>query len=130
MKKRFAAHYIFLGEGKIYKQYYLELGDNNDIEGVYPLETEIEGTVFHNGILFPVSDKWNLHPVEILDRLQELSQLYPEDSVFRLLEYSGWVCDERDIPVHLFQLDGIDLVAAKFELNNRNYNPQVNLITY
>ncbi|MDR3061129.1 MAG: hypothetical protein LBU57_03325 [Dysgonamonadaceae bacterium] len=128
MKKRFAAHYIFLGEGRIYKQYYLELGDNDEIKGVYPLETEIEGTVFHNGILFPVSGKWNLHPTEIFDRLKELSRIYPENSVFRLLEDSGWVCDERDIPVHVFQLDGIDLVAVKFCTDNRNYNPQISRV--
>ncbi len=115
--KRFAAHYIFLGEEKIYKQHYLELDENNCISGIFPLENEIAGTVFHNGVLFPVSTTLNLQP-EVAKALKDLSQQYPEDSIFQLLQSSGLVCEDQNIPVRIFRLDGIDLLLLKF-LKNR-----------
>ena len=117
--KRFAAHYIFLGKENIFKQHYLELDENNLVRGVFPLEKEIAGTVFHNGILFPVSIELKLQPAKIIDSLQALSQQHPDDSVFQLLQYSGFVCEDLDIiPVQMFQLDGIDLVSLKNNVDN------------
>ena len=116
--KRFAAHYIYLGEENIYKQHYLELDENNLIKGVFPLEKEIAGTVFYNGILFPVSTEQNLQPTKILDSLQTLLQRYPADSVFQILQRSGFVCENPDVPVQIFQIDGVDLVSLKYNILN------------
>ncbi|MDR1370434.1 MAG: hypothetical protein LBJ72_09995 [Dysgonamonadaceae bacterium] len=112
--RRYAAHYVFLGKGIFLKQHYLELDDNSRIIGVRPLENEIAGTVFHNGILFPVSKDLKLQSSTILDSLKTLSQHYPGDPVFQLLHRSGLVCEDRNIPVSIFQLDGIDLHSLVF----------------
>ena len=115
--KRFAAHYIALGKkGNInkHKQHYLELDENNLVKGVFPLEREIAGTVFYNGILFPVSMELKLQATEILDTIHALSQQYPDDSVFQILQRSGFICEDLSVPVQIIQLDGVDLVSLKF----------------
>ena len=114
--KRFAAHYFVLGKESIYRQHYLELDEDKLVKGVSPLEKEIAGTVFYNGILFPVSLALKLQPAEILDALRALSQQHPDDSVFQILQYSGFLCEDPGIPVQIFQLDGVDLVSLKLNL--------------
>jgi hypothetical protein len=101
MKRRLAAHYIFLGKGKIYKQHYLELGSNDEVEGVYPLENELEKTVFYDGVLFPVAVALGMKPATVFERIKESSELYPDDSVFQWLERCGFVCHEPNVPVHV-----------------------------
>jgi hypothetical protein len=50
--KRLAAHYVLLPDDKLLKQHYVELDDENRLLGVFPLEREIEGTVFYSGVLY------------------------------------------------------------------------------
>ena len=123
--KRFAAHYIALGKRRIinkHKQHYLELDENNLIKGVFPLEKEIAGTVFCNGILFPVSMELKLKATEILDTLQNLSRQHPDDSVFQILQRSGFVCEDLSVPVQIFQLDGVDLVSMEHNIFNHVFS--------
>ena len=49
--KRLAAHYVLLPDDRLLKQHYVELDDENHLLGVFPLNKEIAGTVFYNGIL-------------------------------------------------------------------------------
>ena len=122
--KRFAAHYIALGKRNInkHKQHYLELDENNLVKGVFPLEKEIAGTVFYNGILFPVSMELKLQAAEILDTLQNLSRQHPDDSVFQILQRSGFVCEDLSMPVQIFQLDGVDLVSMEHNIFNHVFS--------
>ncbi len=127
--KRFAAHYIFFGQEKIYKQHYLELNKENLIVVILPLENEILETVFHNGILFPVSAiSSELSPSEILDSLNALSRLHSGDSIFQLLQRSGFVCEYQNVPVRIFQLNGIDLISLKLGDGDR-FNPEIQRIS-
>lgn len=52
--RRIAAHYIFWK--KLLPLHYIELGDDNTLIGVFPLNEEIAGTEFKDGVIFPSSD--------------------------------------------------------------------------
>ncbi len=123
--KRFAAHYIFAG--RAYKQHYIELDENNFVRKILPLEHEIAETVFHNGILFPVSTTFELQISTVIESLKILSKMYPEDSIFQLLQRAGFVCEDQNVPVQVFQLDGIDLILLRFS-NENNLSPDLRKI--
>ncbi|MCD7848817.1 MAG: hypothetical protein LUH63_03185 [Parabacteroides sp.] len=56
--RRVASHYIYWKQ--FYRMHYAELDDRGVLVGVFPLEEEIAGTEFYDGILIPV-------PVPALD---------------------------------------------------------------
>jgi hypothetical protein len=58
--KRFAAHYVFRFPDELLKLHYVELEEDNRLRGIFPLEKEMAGTVFYNGILFPVEKEGSL----------------------------------------------------------------------
>ncbi len=120
--KRFAAHYIFLTKEKCYKQHYIELESDDCMAGVYPLENEVAETVFRNGVLFPVSKALFLNGNEILNQLKKLQMQHPDDSIFDLLDQLEIVCSDTQVPVDIYQLDGIDLPAAKLGTNDSRCN--------
>ncbi|GHT54847.1 hypothetical protein AGMMS49982_20170 [Bacteroidia bacterium] len=49
--KRIAAHHIIMPSGKTLDMHYAELDDNNNLVGVFPLQGEMERTVFHSGTI-------------------------------------------------------------------------------
>ncbi|MDR1719717.1 MAG: hypothetical protein LBR67_06310 [Dysgonamonadaceae bacterium] len=112
--RRYAAQYVFLAGGKIYKQYYIELDAAECIKGVYPFENEIGETLFFNGILFPVRKSLPWSVQEMVAHLNELKNHHPADSVFELLEKADFVAVDVAAPVALCCLEGIDLSASRF----------------
>ena len=47
--RRIASHYIYWRQ--FYRMHYVELDDSGILTGVFPLEGEIAGTEFYDGIL-------------------------------------------------------------------------------
>ena len=56
--RRIASHYIYWRQ--FYRLHYVELNDNGVLAGIFPLEGEIAGTEFYDGILILV-------PIPVLD---------------------------------------------------------------
>ena len=52
LMRRIAAHYVWCKQ--VYRMHYIELDDNGVFHGVYPLNEEIAGTAFYDGVLVPV----------------------------------------------------------------------------
>lgn len=50
--RRVASHYLFWRQ--LYRMHYVELDDTGAFAGVYPLDAEIAGTEFYDGIIVPV----------------------------------------------------------------------------
>ncbi|WP_298551113.1 hypothetical protein [uncultured Parabacteroides sp.] len=50
--RRVASHYVYWNG--LFRMHYVELDDEGCLAGVYPLDSEIAGTEFYDGILFPV----------------------------------------------------------------------------
>lgn len=50
--KRLAAHRIYVSPEETYKLHYIELDENQNLRGIFPLEGEIARTAFYNGTLF------------------------------------------------------------------------------
>jgi hypothetical protein len=106
VRKRFAAHYIFLPPGKVFKLHSVELDENDRIQGIFPLDKETARTSFFNGIL--LLSKQEIVPGQLLQTLKEEKQKYPEASVFKLLENRNLPeIGEKDV-VFLYHLNGID----------------------
>jgi hypothetical protein len=116
--KRWAAHYIYLFPQKILRMNYVELNQCNVISDLAPLIHEIESTVFVNGIIlvFPVDtfSSENALKEQIIEKHQHFSSL----SVWELLEQLNQSAIHTGQPVQLFQLDGIDLLTAKFRTDD------------
>lgn len=53
--RRIASHYIYWQ--KWYRMHYLELDDQGCFVGVYPLDREIAGTEFYDGVLLPLPER-------------------------------------------------------------------------
>ena len=67
--RRIAAHYVFWK--KLLPLHYIELHDNNTLIGVFPLQEEIAGTEFWDGIIYPVSaEKLTETNIDSLDALK------------------------------------------------------------
>ena len=57
--QRTAAHYIY-AQHKIWRMHYVETDDAGQFTGIYPLEEEIAGTAFYDGLLVvvPQASEW------------------------------------------------------------------------
>ncbi|MDR0864289.1 MAG: hypothetical protein LBO74_05075 [Candidatus Symbiothrix sp.] len=84
VRKRLAAHYLFLPPGKVLKLRSVELDEANRICGIFPLDRETASTTFFNGILLFTKQEIVLE--ELLQTLKEKKQQHPEATVFQLLE--------------------------------------------
>lgn len=92
--RRIAAHYIWYQ--RVYRMHYIEVDDKGLFRGVYPLDEEIAGTAFYDGVLIPVQP----------DTMPD----------FRLLA-DTWISLTGMVavgsPVRIFRLGGIPLASAK-----------------
>lgn len=93
--RRIAAHYIWCG--RVYRMHYIELDDNGLLRGIYPLEEEIAGTSFYDGVLVPV-----------LSSEPAIGFRRAVDSWPALTEKVTPGC-----PVRIYRLSGIPLASAK-----------------
>ena len=111
--RRVASHYIYWKQ--FYRMHYVELDDKGVLTGVFPLEEEIAGTEFYDGILFPVVEVGKeLHAGET-----KVSCLRAKSLM--LMEPGFDACRELGLPqaagigepACLLLLNGISLPAAK-----------------
>ena len=82
--RRIASHYIYWRQ--FYRLHYVELNDNGVLAGIFPLEGEIAGTEFYDGILILV-------PIPALDAGVQENKRCHQDS-YLLSEIS----DKRSYP--------------------------------
>ena len=117
--RRIASHYIYWRQ--FYRLHYVELNDNGVLAGIFPLEGEIAGTEFYDGILILV-------PIPVLDAgVQENKRCHQdsysdtsfvipsqarEQGTFDMLP--GEQLAEAGSPVCVLLLGGIPLATAKF----------------
>ncbi len=93
--RRLAAHYIYISPKIILKRHCVELDDDSRIVSIFPLEAEVENTIFYNGILFFTNKGNDINP--------------------------GFYSKEA-LPVDVFLLEGIDLSSPEFSTNNSSGN--------
>ncbi len=93
--RRIAAHYVWCK--RVYRMHYIELDEDGLFRGIYPLEEEIAGTAFHDGVLVPILSS------------------EPMIDIRRVME--SWPALTAGIapgcPVHIYHLSGIPLASAK-----------------
>lgn len=115
--RRIASHYIYWKQ--FYRMHYVELDDWGILTGVFPLEGEIAGTEFYDGILIPV-------PVPALDSGSQKRiafDMLPGETLADALERQGFTdASEMGSPVCLLLLNGIPLATAKFGADDSRSN--------
>lgn len=137
--RRVASHYIYWKQ--FYRMHYAELDDRGVLAGVFPLEEEVAGTEFYDGILIPV-------PVPALDegsqrncpykepgetacssaiprqaRERVAFSLLPGETLAEALKRLGFPdVAEVGSPVCLLLLSGISLPAAKLGADDGRRN--------
>lgn len=123
--RRIASHYVYYQQ--LFRLSYIELSDNGQFIGVYPLSEEIAGTEFRDGILIPVacSNKKNLSegfPISS-GRISDFSRKEV------LSEMLGQAClsdgIEAGTPVRLFLLNISSLAATELRTDHSCGNSHV-----
>ena len=114
MRKRFAAHYVFYGQA-LY-MYYIEIQDGL-FAGVFPLDEELAGTAFFDGILLPLPVSMEREAVDAV-----LSYLRREHLPLTWENFSSGfpgneLIGEND-PVRLFLLDSHRYSSSELSTNN------------
>jgi hypothetical protein len=127
MVKRFAAHYIVLPPGYLYKLHVIEIDENRGLGIVYPLKQETAATVFLNGLILAVNEN-TFPPDELLVTVENHVQQYPGITLFELLDYLSLKKLVAGEPLNLYHLDGIDLPSAKFRTDNSRSNRYIQRI--
>ena len=129
--RRIASHYIYWRQ--FYRMHYVELDDSGILTGVFPLEGEIAGTEFYDGILILVpipaldarlkgnkryylnsySDTPFVIPSQVRERVA--FDMLPGEQLADALERRGFTgIAEAGSPVCVLLLGGIPLATAKF----------------
>ena len=120
--RRIASHYVYWH--RFYRMHYLESDDRGAFVGVYPLDEEIGGTEFYDGILIPVVDS---SPLLHCKAIQIPLVCHSDSTVMEAvshrlaeLQVSGGV--EPGRPVQFLLLGGIPLTAAELGTNDGSCN--------
>ena len=69
--RRIASHYIYWRQ--FYRLHYVELNDNGVLAGIFPLEGEIAGTEFYDGILIAFFSSAVLRRIRTSDKVKQIS---------------------------------------------------------
>ena len=138
--KRFAANYIACRS--VDRLHYVEVTSGSVLNGVFPLEKELAGTSFLNGVIWVVPAGLGWEVADVWSRLTAIHQQMPDASVPEMLkELIGseqLVAEQAAVPtlamltlpipgepVSLFLIRGIRLSAAEFGANNSGGNRYV-----
>lgn len=107
--------------------HYVELDDKGMLVGVFPLESEIAGTEFYDGILIPVAVDAKIahcHAIQIplpcnpnSTTIDAISDALAKEDVSEGVE--------PEACVQLLLLNGIPLTAAKFSTDNSCCNGHI-----
>jgi hypothetical protein len=117
--ERIAAHYIYAPPQKVYKLHYVELDENKQLHKISPLEKEVSGTAFFNGIL--ILSKTEIQTDWLLNRLKEDD--FPEETtIFDFLNSFNREEIRQQDAVFLYLLDGINLTTTKLRTDNGRCN--------
>lgn len=94
--KRFASHFVFYH--RMLRLHYVELSSGSNIlNGVFPLEEEIAGTEFYDGILLPLPADFDISEINnILSSYLDL-QLPLEGKPIRLLLLDIHKCTSAEL---------------------------------
>lgn len=123
--KRFAANYIACQS--VERLHYVEVTSGSVLNGVFPLEKELAGTSFLNGVIWVVPAALGWEVADVWSRLTAIHQQMPDASVPEMLKVlisSEQLVAEGE-PVSLFLIRGIRLSAAEFGANNSGGNRYV-----
>ena len=123
--KRFAANYIACRS--VERLQYVEVTSGSVLNGVFPLEKELAGTSFLNGVIWVVPAALGWEVADVWSRLTAIHQQMPDASVPEMLKVlisSEQLVAEGE-PVSLFLIRGIRLSAAEFGANNSGGNRYV-----
>ena len=123
--KRFAANYIACQS--VDRLHYVEVTSGSVLNGVFPLEKELAGTSFLNGVIWVVPAALGWEVADVWSRLTAIHQQMPDASVPQMLKVlisSEQLVAEGE-PVSLFLIRGIRLSAAEFGANNSGGNRYV-----
>lgn len=123
--KRFAANYIACRS--VDRLHYVEVTSGSVLNGVFPLEKELAGTSFLNGVIWVVPAALGWEVADVWSRLTAIHQQMPDASVPEMLKVlisSEQLVAEGE-PVSLFLIRGIRLSAAEFGANNSGSNRYV-----
>ena len=123
--KRFAANYIACRS--VDRLHYVEVTSGSVLNGVFPLEKELAGTSFLNGVIWVVPAALGWEVADVWSRLTAIHQQMPDTSVPEMLKVlisSEQLVAEGE-PVSLFLIRGIRLSAAEFGANNSGGNRYV-----
>lgn len=131
--KRFAANYIACRS--VERLHYVEVTSGSVLNGVFPLEKELAGTSFLNGVIWVVPAALGWEVADVWSRLTAIHHQLPEASVPEMLkvlidspvETSSTYSTVPAVgdPVSLFLIMGIRLSAAEFGANNSGGNRYV-----
>ena len=123
--KRFAANYIACQS--VDRLHYVEVTSGSVLNGVFPLEKELAGTSFLNGVIWVVPAALGWEVADVWSRLTAINQHMPDASVPEMLKVlisSEQLVAEGE-PVSLFLIRGIRLSAAEFGADNSSSNRYV-----
>ena len=135
--RRVASHYIYWKQ--FYRMHYAELDDRGVLAGVFPLEEEIAGTEFYDGILIPgpaldagSQENRQFHRSSYLGspfaiprgaRERVALSLLPGETLADALQRQGFPnVAEVGSPACLLLLSGISLAAAKLGADDGRRN--------
>lgn len=123
--KRFAANYIACQS--VDRLHYVEVTFGSVLNGVFPLEKELAGTSFLNGVIWVVPAALGWEVADVWSRLTAIHHQMPEASVPEMLKVliDTLAVPEVGEPVSLFLIRGIRLSAAEFGANNSGGNRYV-----
>jgi hypothetical protein len=116
--KRFAAHYLFLPGDKRYKLHSVELDEANCLTEINPLDKEIAATSFFNGIVLIVNKHTFSSPADLVALLEDTLQQFPGTPALEWMEHLPLKTVNKECPVELYHLDGIDFLPTKFRTDN------------
>ena len=123
--KRFAANYIACQS--VDRLHYVEVTSGSVLNGVFPLEKELAGTSFLNGVIWVVPAALGWEVADVWSRQTAIHQQMPDASVPEMLKVlisSEQLVAEGE-PVSLFLIRGIRLSAAEFGADNSSGNRYV-----
>ena len=99
--------------------HYVELDDSGILIGIFPLEGEIAGTEFYDGILIPVL----VPALDVESQKQIAFDMLPGEILVDALERQGFTgISEMGSLVCLLLLNGIPLATAKFGADDSRSN--------
>lgn len=108
-----AAHAIFCKQA--YRLSYLELDHTNRFHRIQPLQEEMAGTAFYDGLLVVVPDNSVLTP----SLVDEWMLQYGTDNIFTLLERTRITAEiVPDDVVSVYFLRGVNLSAPELRTHN------------